>query len=160
MAKRLTNLALLTACALMLSYIESLIPLPFPIPGIKLGLANLASVFALYRLSYKDALLISAVRVLISGFLFTTPVSMIYAFSGALFSLSVMALMKRTNRFSVTFISCTGGMAHNLAQVTISYFIVSHLGIFSYLPALLISGLITGLIIGMLSDIAIRRIPK
>ncbi|MBQ2817170.1 MAG: Gx transporter family protein [Clostridia bacterium] len=160
MAKRLTNLALLTACALMLSYIESLIPLPFPIPGIKLGLANLASVFALYRLSYKDALLISAVRVLISGFLFTTPVSMIYALSGALFSLSVMALMKRANRFSVTFISCTGGMAHNLAQVTISYFIVSHLGIFSYLPALLISGLITGLIIGMLSDIAIRRIPK
>ena len=160
MAKRLTNLALLTACALMLSYIESLIPLPFPIPGIKLGLANLASVFALYRLSYKDALLISAVRVLISGFLFTTPVSMIYALSGALFSISVMALMKRAHRFSVTFISCTGGMAHNLAQVTVSYFIVSHLGIFSYLPALLISGLITGLIIGMLSDIAIRRIPK
>ena len=97
MAKRLTNLALLTACALMLSYIESLIPLPFPIPGIKLGLANLASVFALYRLSYKDALLISAVRVLISGFLFTTPVSMIYALSGALFSISVMALSLTTS---------------------------------------------------------------
>lgn len=159
-ARRLTLLACLTAAALALAWLEFLVPLPLPLPGVKLGLANLASVYALYRLGAKEALLVSLARILLTAFLFGSLFSALYALSGGLCALGVMAALRRAGCFSVYGVSMGGGAAHNAAQLLLAALIAHTKGLVSYLPALLICGLATGFVVGLMADRLLRlRLP-
>ena len=114
--KRLVLLAMLTAVAMILSYVESLLP-QVGIPGVKMGLANIAVIFALFRFGWKEAAALSLVRVLLVSLLFGSVGAMLYSLAGAVLSLAVMALLRRTDRFSTVGVSVAGGVAHNAGQI-------------------------------------------
>lgn len=147
-----------TALALILSYVETLIPLSFGIPGVKLGLANLVIVIALYRLRLSEVFLLSVVRILLSGFLFGNYFSIIYSLAGGLLSLTVMAMMKKREGYSVKGVSISGGVFHNVGQLLIAAFVVETFSITYYIPVLLIAGMLTGLLIGIVADETLRRL--
>ena len=145
-----------TALALIFSYIELLIPFEFGIPGAKLGLANLVIILVLYKTDWKEALLLSVVRIILSGFIFGSLSGILYSLSGGLVSLAVMALLKRTDKFSVIGVSMAGGVSHNMGQLFVAMLAVNTYAVSYYLPVLIIAGLITGTLIG----IAAREILK
>lgn len=147
-----------TALALILSYVETLIPLSLGIPGVKLGLANLVIVIALYRLRLSEVFLLSVVRILLSGFLFGNYFSIIYSLAGGLLSLTVMAMMKKREGYSVKGVSISGGVFHNVGQLLIAAFVVETFSITYYIPVLLIAGMLTGLLIGIVADEMLRRL--
>lgn len=147
-----------TALALIFSYVETLIPVSFGIPGIKLGLANLIIVIALYRLKLKEAYLLSVTRVLLSGFIFGNYFSILYSLAGAFLSLSVMALLKRDGGFSVIGVSIAGGVSHNIGQLMVAVLVVETYQVTYYLPVLLIAGLLTGGLIGIVSSETLKRL--
>lgn len=157
--KRIAMLGLMVTLALILSYVESMIPVFVGIPGIKLGLANLVSVFLLYRTSFKEAVLVSVVRILISGFMFGNLMSISFSMAGSILSLLVMCILKKINRFSVIGVSIAGGCMHNIGQLIVAAVVVQTSKLLYYLPVLLISGLITGMLIGVASGILIKRLP-
>lgn len=148
------------AFALILSYVESLIPFYFGIPGVKLGLANLAVLLALYVYGYKEALLLDITRVLLAGFLFGNLFMIMYSMAGALLSLLVMCILKKGKGFSLIGVSIGGGVFHNIGQILTAVFVTRTKGVFFYLPALLLSGIVTGLIIGLLTAQVIKYIRK
>ena len=152
-------LGLFAAAAVILGYVESLIPVFAGIPGIKLGLANLAVLFVLQRFSFREAAMISAVRILIIGFLFGNMFSILYSLAGAALSLAVMTLLLRYTSCSIPLVSVAGGIAHNTGQLVIAMFLVHNTSLVFYAPALLISGILTGLVIGFLTAEVQRRIP-
>lgn len=157
MKKNFASLGVLLALALVLSYVESFIPFPVGIPGLKLGLANIVTVILLFRYGKKEAFLITAARVFLAGFLFGNFFSIFYSLAGALLSLAVMILMKKTGKFKVVSVSAAGGVFHNIGQLAIAVFLVGTTQIFYYLPILLIAGLITGVAVGLISqEILIR----
>lgn len=158
--KRLTALALLTAAAMLLSFVESQIPPIVPIPGVKLGLANLATLFALYKLGAKDAAAVSAVRVSLSALLFGSLSSFMYAIAGAALSLLVMILLRMPRVFSTPVVSVAGAVAHNVAQIGVSMLILQTEVVIYYLPALLISGIITGALIGAAGALLLKKLEK
>ncbi len=139
------------ALALILSYVESLIPFYFGIPGVKLGLANLIVVIMLYAVGAKEAFAISMLRILLSGFLFGNLFSILYSFAGGMLSFLVMWLVKRTGKFHVMSVSICGGITHNIGQILVASVIVETYSIFYYIPVLLIAGLITGMLIGVIA---------
>ena len=159
-AKKVAVLGVLTTLALILSYVESLIPVFVGIPGVKLGLANLVVVFMLYRMSVKDAALVSIMRILLSGFMFGNLMSIAFSLAGALFSISAMYLLKRIKGFSVMGISVAGGCMHNLGQLCVSIFVVQTARLIYYFPLLMISGIVTGFLIGILVKLMLQYIPK
>ncbi len=120
MKGRIAYFGVFTALALIFSYVETLIPISFGTPGVKLGLANLIIVIALYRLKLKEAYLLSVTRVLLSGFLFGNYFSIAYSIAGGIVSLSVMALLKKWGGFSVAGISIAGGVSHNIGQLFVA----------------------------------------
>ena len=158
--KRIANMAMLVALAIIFSYVEFLIPINLGIPGIKLGLANLVIVIALYTLELGDVWIISILRILIIGFMFGSGMSIIYSLAGTVVSLIVMALMKKINGFSIMGISMIGAVAHNMGQIVVAMFVVENTSILYYVPALLIAGLITGGIIGIVSKRVLTVIKK
>ncbi len=158
--KRLTTDAFLIAEAMILSYVESLIPLSVAVPGIKMGLANIAVVFALFRVGKADAFTISILRVILLTVLFGTFVSFLYGFSGAVTSFLIMLLLKESNRFRAFTISVTGAVVHNLTQIAVAMLVLRTDAIVFYLPGLLAAGIISGALIGIVSAILIARIPK
>lgn len=158
--KKITIAALMAAMALIFSYVEVLIPFTIGIPGIKLGIANIVVIIALYYLNAKYALTINIVRVLIAGLLFNGLFGALYSLAGALVSFAVMVLLKKTNIFSVVGISMAGGVAHNLGQILVAAVLVANIKIFIYFPVLIISGVITGAIIGILAGLILRKLPK
>lgn len=158
--KKITIAALMAAMALIFSYVEVLIPFTIGIPGIKLGIANIVVIIALYYLNAKYALTINIVRVLIAGLLFNGLFGALYSLAGALVSFTVMVLLKKTNIFSVVGISMAGGVAHNLGQILVAAVLVANIKIFIYFPVLIISGVITGAIIGVLAGLILRKLPK
>lgn len=157
--KHIAVSALLLAAAIILSYVESLIPWNFSVPGIKLGLANIAIVFALYRLGNVEGAVISLLRVIIMALLFGTFLSFIYAVSGAVLSYAVMLLLKKL-RFSVPTVSIVGAVSHNIAQIIAAAVILTFKEIIFYLPVLLVAGILAGAVIGILSTVLVKRIPK
>ncbi len=157
--KKVTAAALLAALALIFSYIEVLIPFNLGIPGIKLGIANLVVIIALYYLGIRYALLINLLRVFISGLLFSGLFGMLYSLAGALLSMAVMILLKRTNVFSITGVSMAGGVAHNLGQILTAAFVISNLKVFIYFPVLIISGVVSGAVIGILAYLILKKLP-
>ena len=160
MKSRVAYFGVFTALALILSYVETLIPINFGIPGVKLGLANLIIVVALYRLPLQEVYLLSIVRILLSGFIFGNYFSILYSLAGGLLSLSVMALLKRRNSFSVMGISVAGGVFHNVGQMTVAMLVVETFSVAYYFPVLMIAGLVTGLLIGILSNEMLKRLKN
>ena len=158
--KRLTTDAFLIAAAMILSYVESLIPLSVAVPGIKMGLANIAVVFALFRVGKADAFIVSILRVILLTVLFGTFVSFLYGFSGALTSFLIMLLLKDSNRLRTFTISVSGAVVHNLTQIIVAMLVLKTDAIVFYLPGLLAAGIISGALIGIVSAILIFRIPK
>ena len=156
---KLTIAALMAALALIFSYIEVLIPFNFGIPGIKLGIANLVIIVALYYLGTRYALLINIIRILIGGLLFSGVFGMLYSMAGALLSMLVMVLVKKCGLFSVTGVYMAGGVAHNLGQLLVAAFLVSNLKIFVYFPVLVISGVVSGAVIGILAYLVLKKLP-
>ena len=156
--KKIAYLGLFAAVAIIFGYVESLIPFFAGIPGIKLGLANLAVLFILEKYTWKEASVVSIVRIFVIGFLFGNLFSILYSLAGAALSLIVMTIMKKKSGFSILGISVAGGVSHNVGQLIVAAIIVENTSLLYYAPALLISGVVTGLIIGMLTREVLRRI--
>lgn len=157
--KRLVLLAMLTAVAMILSYVESLLP-SVGIPGVKMGLANIAVIFALFRFGWKEAAALSLVRVVLVSLLFGSVGAMLYSLAGAVLSLAVMALLRRIDRFSTVGISVAGGVAHNAGQILMAMFILQTKQLLVYLPVLAVSGIAGGVLTGLAAALLIRRIPE
>ena len=153
-----TTCALLAALALIVSYIEFLLPLNVGLPGIKLGLANIVVVLALYYLGPQYALLINLIRIALSALLFGSLFSGLYALAGGLVSLGVMALLKQTGLFSLTAVSMAGGAFHNLAQLIVAALVASTSDVFLYLPVLFIAGITTGIFNGIVCTLVLRKL--
>lgn len=158
--KKLTTLAISVSLAMILSFVESLIPPLTAVPGIKLGLANVASLFALYALGAPSAIAVSLVRVCLSALLFGSAVSLIYSLCGAALSLAVMILFKKIKMFSIVGVSVLGAVFHNVGQVLAAIAVMQSAAIAVYLPPLLISGVVTGIIVGVLAGTVLSRVKK
>ena len=156
--KKIATSALMIALAMILSFVESQIPSFFPIPWIKLGLANIAVIFALYRLSIKDAIVVSLIRVVVVSTLFGTSLTLAYSLSGAVLSLLIMVLLKKSDRFSIVGVSVAGGISHNIGQIIMAIILMHNSVISYYLPFLIISGIVTGVVIGLVSAKIVERV--
>ena len=156
--KKIAYMGLFAAIAIIFGYVESLIPFFAGIPGIKLGLANLAVLFILEKYTWKEAVLVSMVRILVIGFMFGNMFSILYSMAGAALSLTVMTFMKKTSGFSLLGISVAGGVSHNIGQLIVAALIVEKKSLLYYAPVLIISGVITGLLIGILTGEITKRI--
>ena len=159
-AKRVAISALFASLALIFSYVEAILPVAPGIPGIKLGIANLVVIIAMYRLNLKYALVINLIRIALAGFMFNGLYGALYSLCGCLVSYAVMCLLYKSGLFSVIGVSMGGGVAHNIGQLCIAAFLVSSAGIFYYLPVLILSGTISGILIGWLGWILLARIPQ
>ena len=156
--KKLTFLALTISFAMILSYVESRIPTFVAIPGIKVGLANIAVIFTLYKFGVKEAIAVSLIRVLLVSMLFGSPVSLIYSITGAVFSLSVMILLKRFTPLAEVTVSVCGGVMHNVGQIAAASAMLSTNVVVYYLPFLILSGTVAGIAVGIASAILVKRI--
>ena len=126
----------------------------------KIGLANLATLMAMYLLSDKEALLVSSARVLLAGFLFGSLASLADAMSGAVVSWLGMCLLKKARRLSVIGVSAGGGCLHNVAQLAVAALAVKGSGISAYLPVLIIAGTLTGCVNGVVAQIVLAKLPE
>lgn len=160
MKKKVAFLGVFLALALIFSYVESLIPAFFGVPGMKLGLANIVMVILLFCMGPKAAYGVSVARVILAGFLFANLYSIIYSMAGAMLSLTLMVLLKRTGRFQIVTVSAVGGIAHNVGQLIVAVLVVENYRVLGYLPALLAAGLITGILIGIVSQEITLRIKR
>ncbi len=151
--KKIAQLSILLSISVVLALIESFIPIFSAVPGIKLGLANIVIVFALYKLSFKDAFYISILRVILVGILRTGLFSITFFFSlaGSILSILSMYLVKST-KISVIGVSVVGSIMHSIGQIIIAILFLSNMDIIYYLPILTISSIITGIIIGLISE--------
>ena len=158
--KKLANMAMLVALAMIFSYVESLIPVNFGVPGMKLGIANLVTVTGLYFLEVPEVLAVSVLRVLLIGFLFGNGMSILYSLAGAVVSLCAMALAKKMDGFSIVGVSITGGIFHNVGQILVAVAVVENLKLVYYLPVLLIAGTVTGCLIGIIGGRILPVVKK
>ncbi len=158
MKTKVAHLGVLVALALILSYVETWIPINFGIPGIKLGLSNLVVIISIYKYGFKKSFFLGITKVLLSNILFGNLSSMVFGLTGMLCSVFLMCILKKTRKFSVIGISMAGAIAHNLGQIIVAMFIVQSFAIIFYLPVLLLSGMITGVLIGIVANEIIKRI--
>ena len=158
MKSRVAYFGVFTALALIFSYVETLIPVNLGIPGVKLGLANLIIVVALYKMRLSEAYLLSVVRILLAGFIFGNYFSIIYSLAGGLLSLTVMALLKKWGGFSLQGISIAGGVFHNIGQLIVAAVVVETFSVTYYFPVLLVAGLLTGLVIVIVAEMMLKRL--
>ncbi len=156
--KKLAYMSMFLAIALICGYIEFLFPITIGIPGIKLGLANLITVMVLYCVGAKEAVCVSFLRIILSGFLFGNAFSILYSLCGGILSFAMMYIAKKTNKLSCISVSITGGMFHNVGQCLIAMFVLNSYFVIYYIPVLLVCGFITGLLIGILSSEIMRRV--
>ncbi len=160
MKNKVAYFGVFTAVALVFSYVESLIPIHIGIPGVKLGFANLIVVIALYKMSIKEAYILSVVRIILAGFMFGNLFAILYSLAGGILSLMIMCVLKKTNQFSIYGISMAGGVFHNIGQLIMAAIVLESVSIGYYFPVLLISGLVTGLVIGVISNEMLKRLVK
>jgi len=159
-ASDVAYMGLFLALSLILSYIESLIPFNFGIPGIKLGLANLCVVILLYVCGWREALCVDVLRVILSGFIFGNMSMILYSLAGAVLSFICMAIVHRIRRFSPMGVSLTGGVTHNIGQLIVAVFALGTTRIIYYIPVLIISGALTGALLGFIAGMVINRIER
>lgn len=158
--RKLTMLALLTALAMVLAWLESIVPLAVMVPGVKLGLPNLVVIFALYRLGDKEAWTISMVRVVLVTFTFGNAYAFFYSLAGAVVSMLLMQALRATGRFGVVGVSVAGGVGHNVAQIAVAMVVLETGALATYLPMLLAAGTAAGCAIGVAASQLIQRVPK
>ena len=156
--RRMAVYGLLIALAFVFSYIEQLFPVYLGAPGVKLGLANLVTILALYALGLWPAVLISLARILLSGFAFGGMSSILFSLAGAALSLMIMWICRRFSLFDMTGVSILGGVFHNIGQFLMAAYVVKTFGVFSYLPVLLLAGTAAGGAVGLLGGIVLKRI--
>lgn len=159
-ARKIATLGLFISLGMIIGYLESLIPMPVPFPGFKLGLANVVTLVALYREGGKSAAIISIMRVVLLGIMFQTFSMMVYGLFGCVFSLTGMILLHRTDRFSINGISVAGGVLHNLGQITAAWLYLGQAAIFGYFPVLMVVGSVAGFVTGALAKLLIQRLDK
>ena len=158
MTRRMARYALLTALAMVLSWLESLVPVSATAPGIKLGLTNLVVIFALYRMGLRAAAAVSLARVGLVSMTFGNAYSFAYSLAGAVLSLAVMAGLKKLNRFSILGVSIAGGVCHNLGQLAVAMAVLGTARLWWYLPWLLAGGVLAGAAVGTAAGLTADRI--
>lgn len=158
MKNKVAYMGLFLALALVCSYVESLIPFYFGVPGVKLGLTNIVIVMVLYCIGAKEAFCISVMRVLLAGFLFGNAFSILYSLAGGVLSFLVMFLLKTATKLHVVSVSVAGGISHNLGQLAVASLIVSNYRILYYGTILILAGIVTGFVIGILAQEIILRL--
>ncbi len=160
-AKKAALLGVLTSVALVLSYLESILPpLWAAVPGIKVGLPNVVIIFLLYKFGVKEAAIVSFIRIFVVALLFGNVMTLAYSFAGALLSIVLMAICKRINAFSVVGTSIVGGVAHNLGQILVAIFLFDTVQIGYYMIILAITGTIAGVFIGLAGALLLKRLNK
>lgn len=160
MKKKVAFFGVFLALALVFSYVEAMLPISFGVPGMKLGLTNIVIVIMLYCMGAGEAYGISLVRCVLAGFLFGNLFSIVYSLAGAALSLTVMLLLKKTGKFKIVTVSAVGGVCHNIGQLIVASIVVENYNIYYYLPVLLIAGLVTGILIGIVSQEVVLRIRQ
>ena len=159
--KRITLLALCTSVALLLSYVEMLLPPIFTgIPGIKMGLPNIAIMLVLYRAGEKEAVTVSFIRLLIVSLLFGNFTMFLYSLAGAVLSLSVMILLKKLDILSTVGVSVAGALMHNVGQTIVAMLLMQTAQIGYYMIVLSVTGAISGIFIGLAGGLVINRTAK
>ncbi len=158
--KKITFIGLSITLAMILSYIESKIPVMIAIPGIKVGLPNIIIVFTLYKVGWKETVAVSVLRIFLVSLLFGNVQSMAFSFAGATLSLLGMILLKKFNWFSCITVSIVGGILHNVGQIVAACFWTETLQIVYYLPVLLITGTVAGFVIGLVAGMLVKRLEK
>ena len=154
----MTSLALTISFALILSFVESRVPAFVAIPGVKVGLANIAVIFTLYKFGLKEAVTVSILRIVIVSMLFGSPVSFMYSAAGAVLSLCSMVILKKLTRLTEVAVSVCGGVMHNVGQITMASILFDTNLVVYYMPFLILSGTIAGIAVGVASALLIRRV--
>ena len=154
----LTSLALTVSFALILSFVESRIPAFVAIPGVKVGLANIAVIFVLYKMGPKEAAIVSGLRILLISILFGNVESLFFSLMGAAFSFAVMLLLKYLTPLSEVVVSVSGGVMHNVGQIIAAMMLLQTDAVMYYLPFLILSGTIAGVVVGVVSALLIKRV--
>ena len=158
--KKIPYYGLFAALAILMGYVEMMFPMPIPIPGVKLGLANVVVIIMMYFMDVKGAFFISLIRVFLSGLLFAGFAGLLYSLAGAMLSFAVMALLKKTGKFSIIGVSLAGGVFHNVGQVAVAAMVVENVKMAYYLPFLLVSGVVTGILIGIVAKTALCYLKR
>jgi len=159
MSKKVAYYGIFAALAILMGYVEAVIPMPAP-PGIKLGLSNVIVVLCMYIMDVKSAFFISVVRVFISALLFKGFVSMWYSLAGAVLSFCIMALLFKCKKVSIVGVSAAGGVFHNIGQLIIACILLGRSVVIYLLPLLMVSGVITGVLIGIVSRYCVEYVKK
>lgn len=160
MAKRVAFLGVFTALGLILGWLESLLPVfPFA-PGIKIGLANIITLLVLYRFSWKEAASVNLLRIGLSSVLFGNISVFLYSLSGTVLSLVIMGLLKKTDKFSVVGVSVSGGVMHNIGQILMAALLMENRIILYYIPILVVSGVVAGVLIGLTGAVLHKHLPE
>ena len=154
--RKISIMAMCVALAMILAYLESLLPSP-GVPGVKLGLANIAVVFVLYKLGWRAAAGVSLLRVFLVALLFGHAASLFYSLSGAILSLAGMILLKKTDKFSAAAVSVCGGVLHNVGQIAAACMLMGR-NVVYYLPVLILSGIGAGIAVGLVAAIMVKRV--
>ncbi len=159
--RRYAMLGLVTAVALVLSYVEAILPpIWSAVPGIKIGLPNIIIIFILYKTGLKDAITVSAIRLFLVALLFGNAMTLVYSVAGAALSLGLMTLCKKVNLFSMVGVSIVGGVAHNLGQILVAMALFETSQIGYYMIVLAITGTIAGVFVGIAASIILKRFEK
>ena len=159
--RRYAVLGLVTAVALVLSYVEVILPpIWSAVPGIKIGLPNIIIIFILYKTGLKDAITVSAIRLFLVALLFGNAMTLIYSIAGAILSLALMTLCKKVNLFSMVGVSIVGGVAHNLGQILVAMAIFETSQIGYYMLILSITGTVAGVFVGLVASNILKRFEK
>lgn len=158
--KKIPYYGLFAALAILMGYVEMMIPVPIPIPGVKLGLANVIIIIMMYFMDTKSAFFVSLARVFLSGLLFAGFAGLLYSLAGAMLSFLAMAALKKTGKCSIIGVSLAGGVFHNVGQVTVAALVVENVKMAYYLPFLLVSGVVTGILIGIVAKTALGYIKR
>lgn len=156
--KKIATYGVMAALAMILSYVEMQLPAFVAIPGVKMGLTNIVVIVALYKMGNKSAIFINIVRIIAVSLLFGTLMSFAFSFAGGTLSTLVMILLKKTDKFSTVGVSVAGGITHNIGQILAAMLLLNTKAIIWYLPVLWLSGILSGLLIGLIGAIIVKRI--
>ncbi|MEA5060278.1 MAG: Gx transporter family protein [Candidatus Pelethousia sp.] len=157
-AREIARFGILTAMALVLGYLERLLPIAPGLPGVKLGVANTVLLYALYLMGNKQTALLLILKVSLSGLLFGGPTALLYSFAGGILSLAGMMLVKKITSLSVMGVSICGATLHNVGQILAASLVVGPVPAFSYLPILVLSAIMTGMLTGLIARLVFRAL--
>lgn len=158
--RQITTMGMLVALAMVLGFVETLIPINLGIPGMKLGLANIVVVIALFLFDIKTAVVVSILRIILIAMTFGNMSMMFYSIAGASLSLLSMIAISKIKSFSLISVSIVGGIMHNVGQIICAAFVVRTNGVFTYLPILMIAGLVSGALIGIVAGLISVRLTN